>query len=155
MIWAGIVGDNILGPFRIEKGLRLTAKSYCELLESNFIPWFENQPEEFRNDLMFQQDNAPCHSAKKTKDWLLTHGFDETRVMTWPAMSPDLNPIENLWSLLKCEIYKEGKQYSSCDDLWEAIKEASSQLSPSTIKSLTDSMNKRLVKVIKSKGGVI
>ena len=53
---------------------------------------------------------------KYTTSWLAPKGFKD-RVMVWPPSSPDLNMIENYWSLLKQEINKEGKQYTSLNNL--------------------------------------
>ncbi|KAJ5556535.1 hypothetical protein N7494_000450 [Penicillium frequentans] len=55
------------------------------------------------NGAIFQQDNASVHTAHVVRDWLADQDFE---IMAWPPYSPDLNPIENLWSLLKAKIYE-------------------------------------------------
>ena len=52
---------------------------------------------------IFIQDNAPIHTAHIIRDWFRQQGIE---VMNSPPYSPDLNPIENLWALLKGEIYR-------------------------------------------------
>uniref|UniRef100_A0A667XRJ5 Tc1-like transposase DDE domain-containing protein n=1 Tax=Myripristis murdjan TaxID=586833 RepID=A0A667XRJ5_9TELE len=49
-------------------------------------------------DFIFQQDLAPAHTAKSTNTWFKNHGVS---VLDWPANSPDVNPIENLWGIVK------------------------------------------------------
>ena len=72
--------------------------------------------------------------------------------MTQTPDRPDLNPIENLWSLLKQDIYSEGKQYTSLYCVWEAVVAAAQNVDRQQIKTLTDSMNGRHVTVIEKKG---
>jgi transposase len=40
-------------------------------------------------------------------------------IVNWPVHSPDLNPIENLWNIIK--IHLRGKTFASNDEYWEAI----------------------------------
>jgi transposase len=51
---------------------------------------------------IFMHDNALIHIAHIILQYLQEHGID---VMDWPPYSLDLNPIENLWALLKAEMY--------------------------------------------------
>ncbi len=69
-------------------------------------------------DFIFQQDLAPAHTAKGTKSWFNDHGVT---VLDWPANSPDLNPIENLWGIVKRKM-KDTRPYNA-DDLKATVKE--------------------------------
>ncbi len=74
----------------------VTAPVYQEILE-HFMLSFADQL--FKDaDFIFQQGVAPAHTAKSTKSWLNDHGVG---VLDWPANSPDLNPIVNLWVIVK------------------------------------------------------
>ncbi len=69
-------------------------------------------------DYIFQQDLAPAHTAKSTKSWLNDHGVG---VLDWPANSPDLNPIENLWGIVKRKM--RNKRPKNADELKATVKE--------------------------------
>ena len=63
--------------------------------------------------LLFQQDNASCHRNKESME-AIEILFGDSKIW-WPANSPDLSPIETVWSILKQELSK--KNNSCLDDL--------------------------------------
>ncbi len=77
------------------------------------------------HQLLFQQDLAPAHTAKSTKSWLNDHGVG---VLDWPANSPDLNPIENLWGIVKRK--KRNKRPKNANELKATVKETWASIPP-------------------------
>ena len=155
MFWAAIIDDKLIGPFRVEDGVKINANTYSAFLDKHLRPWWKKQPLRLRKSLIFMHDNAPAHAVRYTTDYLRKIGIKEDNLMIWPPCSPDLNPIENLWSMLKKEVYVAGKQYSSTDELWNAITMAANNVSKDAIKNLTSSVDNRLLTVIQRDGGCI
>ncbi|GMF25353.1 unnamed protein product [Phytophthora fragariaefolia] len=72
-------------------------------------------------DDIYQQDNASLHTSKRTREFFTE---EDIKVLDWPSKSPDLNPIENLWSIMSRRVYPNGKQYESVPQLKAALFEA-------------------------------
>ena len=99
---------------------------------------------------IFQQDNAPCHVSKKA----MKH-FAEKKIqlLDWPPSSPDLNPIENFWAIVKRRIRMKGA-HSRQTIIQEFIRIWYHDEDLLDIcRSLVDSMSDRVQAVISAKGG--
>ncbi len=98
-------------------------------------------------DFIFQQDLAPAHTAKGTKSWFNDYGVT---VLDWPANSPDLNPIENLWGIVKRKM--RDTRPNNADELKATVKETWASIPPQQCHKLITSMPRRIEAVIKAKG---
>jgi len=107
----------------------------------------------------FQQDGAPAHSSKAATDWLknFVPAFipcGPTRLGgIWPSSSPDLNPIEHVWAIMKARLAENPPETMA--DLKVRIKEEWAAISVETLEKLVGSMKKRLQTVIDKNGGYI
>jgi hypothetical protein len=74
-------------------------------------------------------------------------------VMKWPAQSPDLNPIENLWRYVSTVIYgKDKPKFTNLHQLYAAIVDAWAHIPQSVIDNLIASMPRRCAAVLRSCG---
>ncbi|KAK7886739.1 hypothetical protein WMY93_026360 [Mugilogobius chulae] len=116
----------------------VNAAIYQDVLETFLIPTVEEQFGE--EDFIFQQDLALAHAAKSTKDWFTRKQLE---VLAWPANSPDLYVIENLWAIIKRKI--RDRKPTKLDQLkqniataWEAVTVA--YLSPLVLRKELESL---------------
>lgn len=126
-----------------------SSNSYISCLEEGYLPC--------RDDTChFMHDNAPIHNAAKTTEWMLNQGISW---LDWPPYSPDLNPIEHVWRMMKDNLRR---LYPEAFDLrrneldirvfkekltaaWEAIPQEK-------IRALIESLPQRLRAVIRAQG---
>lgn len=98
----------------------------------------------------WQQDNAPPHNAKTTLTLLKQK---KVKLLPWPANSPDLNPIENIWSMISQGIGRR-KVIKSKDRLWKAVEDEWNHISLDKIQALYRSMPERMNAVIEAGGDI-
>jgi len=88
----------------------------------------------------FQQDNDPKHTSRLVQRYLFELG---AQCIEWPPYSPDLNPIENLWSDLKKRVskYHATNQLELSAAVKQAWKETSKELCEKLVKSVPNRLN--------------
>jgi transposase len=123
---------------------------YCNtILNDNGYPMYQQVMEEY-GDAVWQDDGAKYHTSKMVKEW--RQSMKMTR-MEWPAQSPDLNPIENLWHIIKISICKRRYKIHSAAELGEIILEEWDKIDTGVIQKIIRSMRNRCWAVISAKGG--
>lgn len=145
-IWGMVLPDGRL--FVKELNQRSRSEHYIQLLDDFAKPILDR---ECGDDYVFQQDNASIHVSTQTLDWLKASNM---ATMDWPARSPDLSPIENVWSLLSSLVY-DGPQFKTLAELRKSIQNAIQILNTRDrykIMNIRDSIQARLLKVIETKG---
>ena len=144
-IW-GCIGELGTGICTTFPG-RMNQFGYIQVLEDQLRPSLELLKKEGQQ-LIFQQDGAPCHTAKRVKKWFEE---EELELLPWPSLSPDLNPIEHLW----VEIDKKLARVSldSMAELEEALQKYWSEITRQEVLTLIESMPRRVQAVIAARGG--
>jgi len=142
MFW-GAICANITGPLSKVSGT-LNSDGYIELLETQLLPWMA---ENHAQTIQFQQDNAPCHVSKKSQAFFRDK---ELQVLNWPANSPDLNPIENIWGILKSAVEKRAPK--TLDELEAIVLDEWTKIPKQTILNTIQSMPTRIKQVLERDG---
>lgn len=142
MFW-GFFTTNGTGSLVPITGMMNSVK-YIEILRSRIVPFMETF------DGTFQHDLAPCHNSKLVQTFMREN---KITVLDWPGNSPDLNPIENLWHILKNRLAKmncttKERMITSAIQVWFHDDEVKNICA-----KLVESMPRRVEEVISAKGG--
>ena len=143
MIWGAFV-NGIIFDLHIMNGNYDSVK-YTDMLGDCLDPFM--QP-----DWIFMQDNASIHRSKHTQKWLNDR---KIQVLEWPANSPDLNPIENLWGVLTRAVYANERQFATKKELEAEILKQWDLIPEDALISLVKSLPNRIIDVISRKGSNI
>ncbi|GFW94025.1 transposable element Tcb1 transposase [Trichonephila clavipes] len=99
---------------------------------------------------IFQQDNAQPHVTRIVQRFFVNHQIE---LLPWPARSPDLSPIKNMWSMVAQRLTHITPPAATPDELWQRVESASSAVLQEHIQSLFESMPRRVAAVISNNGG--
>ena len=146
-IW-GCFSSKGVGRLRFVGGQeRMNSVWYLNVLEDEVLGTMHEQfgsP----SHCYFQDDGAPCHRSRIVTNKCLQMGF---KCLKWVGQSPDCNPIENLWSLLKRQIRVINPR--TVADLKQTIQTVwSNGITQEYCHALCLSMPRRMASVIKNKG---
>lgn len=147
-LWGWISADGV-GEL-VQLPPRANAVNYVSMLEESMLPSLRIvYPQREMPNVSFVQDNCRIHTARVTDAWFREH--PEITVIPWPAKSPDLNPIENIWGLMVQRW--DNRNERRTEDLLRHCEQSWENLRGSDICSrLVGSMRSRLQAVIDSNG---
>ncbi|MDW1631377.1 transposase, partial [Vibrio sp. Y176] len=147
MVWGCFAGGQT-GDLHKVTGI-LNQHGYHSILQRHAIP---SGLRLVGQRFTLQQDNDPKHTSKLCQRYLAKKEEEGTlRMMTWPAQSPDLNPIELVWDELDRKV--KNKQPTSAANLYEMLTEAWEEISSDYLMKLIARMPRVCEAVIKAKGG--
>lgn len=155
-VWAGIIGDRLIGPFFLPG--RLDGRSYHNFLQEELPLLLEDVPIALRNDMWYMHDGAPAHFSVMVREHL--HALYPNRWIgrggpqEWPARSPDLNSLDFfLWGHVKTLVYKT--PIHTVEELRERIVTAFETIrnTPGIFERVRASMRRRIESCIISEGG--
>ena len=115
-------------------------------------PFWLQLSEERANYIYLQQDNASPHKAKYTTTVLKNLNMPGYFI-TWPPTSPDLNPIEQVWRIMKDRIHRRSPRPTTNEQLLCAIQEEWDAITSEEIASMTSSLPLRVLAVHEVSGG--
>lgn len=136
MVWRAFSSSGVLWLSFTTR--RMKSEDYQKVLQDHLVPFIRQH---HTKNFTFMQDNASVHASKSTIQWLNSRNIP---LLDWPACSPDLNPIENIWGILVRQIYRDGRQFNSVEEFREAIAAAWNNLDPGILKNLVESMPNRI-----------
>ena len=132
---------------------RMDKELYLQILKDELQQTMEYTAETMGlrlDQLTFQHDNDSKHTAKVVQAYLQQQPYE---VLVWPSHSPDLNPIEHMWALLKRKLNEYDTPPSGINELFERITDVwYNKITKEDCLAVIDSMPDRIRAVIKANG---
>ena len=146
-VWGGFSNRGRTPLVRVNG--RFNQHKYKSIIEETLLP-FMMQNHGGTEEFVLQEDNCGPHRANSIAKYFRAKGVSR---MKWPAQSPDLNPMENVWGHLKQILRKRAKRPTTCDQLFSILQSEWDALPNSYFTKLAHSMPTRVLAVKRAKGG--
>jgi hypothetical protein len=117
---------------------------YVKILQDQLLPAVRRM---YRRNWRLQQDNNPKHTSRVAKEFIAENGIN---VIDWPFNSPDLNPIENMWQIIKNNVEKWMPQ--NINELKRFLVEEWEAIPQETVNNLIFSMKNRCESILAKNG---
>ncbi|UYV63778.1 Transposase [Cordylochernes scorpioides] len=141
MVWGAIAYDS-RSPLRRIQGT-MTAQRYVDVvLRPVTLPYLQGVP-----NALYQQDNARPHTARISQQAL-----QDVQMLPWPPYSPDLSPIEHVWDIIGRRLHALPQPRSE-DELWQMVEREWRTIPQDAIRTLIDSLPRRVAACIAVRGG--
>ena len=128
----------------------VNGERYKLVLNHHLMPWASVSLGNPQTEWKLQEDNAPAHRARGVQEEKERLGI---RSIPWPSRSPDLNPIEHVWSKLGLRLLLRTPRPTTLANLATALKEEWDAIPQEEIATLISSMPRRVRAVIATQGG--
>lgn len=147
MVWASLTYYGIGWSCSLPEGM--DGATYLDILKDEVTKIAKFYYGGTKN-AVYQHHGAGPHRDGRCLAFIKAH-FSE--LLTWPAQSPDLNPMENFWADLKRRLHQAHPVVNNKEDLWKAVEKEIEATPKDFCKKLIESMPSRLNAVIKAHGG--
>jgi len=147
MVWRCITYNGVGDASWLSE--MVDSEAYVDILRDYVLAsrdWNELDPATF----IFQQDNVPIHTSRLANEYLAEANI---AVLKWPADSPDLNIIEDIWAYIKQRLDGYRKNPTSLEELWERVQDIWTTIPIEVIHNLYASLPRRMQMVYKNRGG--
>jgi len=142
-VWGCISGHSGLGIIHRVDG-NMNQDIYSHIIENVMLPYAQST----NKDFIFQHDQSSIHMSSHVKQTLERL---QIKMLKWPVKGADLNPIENVWALLKAKI--DYASAPNANELWKQIQITWKKISETNLHAkLSDSMVTRIQNCINVNG---
>ncbi|GFW26392.1 transposable element Tcb2 transposase [Trichonephila clavipes] len=148
MVWAGIMINGRTRLHVVANGT-MTGQRYIDEVLLPHVRLFHGA---VGDKFVFMDDNATCHNTLAVQDSLDSEGIQR---LVWPARSPDLNPIENVWDALGRQVAGRNYPPTNKNTLIRALTKEWDKLPQQVLDNVVQSMVRRVECYITLHGGHI